>query len=110
MVFEVAVFKVFLLVLVRWGGLIVSAPVLGSRSFPVIAKIGLAALSALVVTPSVAALEQPLPDEPLAFALVAMGEGLIGLMMGFVMTLVFGAVQVAGQVIDMLSGFALMKS
>jgi flagellar biosynthetic protein FliR len=109
MVFEVEVFKVFLLVLVRWGGLIASAPVLSSRNFPITAKIGLAALSALLVTPTVAALDQPLPDEPLAFALVAMGETLIGLMMGFVMTLVFGAVQVAGQIVDMLSGFALMN-
>ena len=108
-IFEVEVFKVFLLVMVRFAGLIVSAPVIGSRNFPARAKVGLSAMIAILITPSVAALEQPLPTEALAFVRFGAGEVLIGLMIGLVMTLVFGAVQVAGQVIDMLSGFAMMN-
>jgi flagellar biosynthesis protein FliR len=108
MVFEVEAFKVFVLVLARFSGLIVTAPVLGSRNFPAAAKIGLIALCAFIVVPVLPA-QGPLPDEALAFALVASGELLIGLIMGFVMVLVFSAIQVAGQLIDMLTGFALIN-
>lgn len=109
MIFEVEVFMVFLLVLIRFSGLIVSAPVLASRNFPPIAKVGFAALAALVVTPMVPALGEPLPDNAVSFAMLAAGEVLIGLMLGFVMTLVFTAVQVGGEIMDMLTGFGLVN-
>ena len=108
-VLEVELFKLFVLVLLRFSGLIVSAPILASRNFPVMAKIGLAALSAMLVVPTLAPLEEALPAQPMGFVLMASGEVLIGLMIGFVMTLVFATVQVAGQIVDMLSGFALMN-
>ncbi|HIJ72831.1 MAG TPA: flagellar biosynthetic protein FliR [Candidatus Hydrogenedentes bacterium] len=108
-IFEVELFKVFVLVLMRFAGLLVSAPVLGSRNFPAIGKIGLAALCAMLVTPNVAALEETTPTEPLGFAVMGAGELLIGLMMGFVMTIAFGAIQVAGQLMDMQSGFGMMN-
>lgn len=109
MILEVEIVKVFLLVLVRFSGLIVSAPILGSINFPVTGKIGLAGLSAIVVTPTVAALHQSLPSDPLEFALMAAGELLIGLLIGLVMMFVFAAIQVGGQVMDMQAGFALMN-
>lgn len=108
-IFEVEVFKVFVLVMIRFSGLVVSAPILGSNNFPVMGKIGLIGLSAIVVTPSVAALDQPIASGPLGFALMGAGELLIGLLMGLVMSLVFGAIQIAGQVMDMQSGFGLIN-
>ncbi|NUM56944.1 MAG: flagellar biosynthetic protein FliR [Candidatus Hydrogenedentes bacterium] len=107
--FEIEVFKVFLLVLVRFTGLIVAAPVLGSNNIPVIAKIGLSGLTALLITPTVPALDQPLPDDAFALASMAAGELMIGLMIGFVMTIAFAAIQVGGQVLDMQTGFGLMN-
>ena len=109
MLFEAEVFKVFVLVLTRISGLLVSAPLLGSRNFPARAKIGLAVLTAFLVTPTLEQLSAPLPDELMTLGLMAGGELAIGLLMGFFMTLVFAAIQIAGQVIDMLSGFALMN-
>ncbi len=106
--FEIEVFKVFVLVLLRCSGLVVAAPVLGSRNFPSRAKITLAALLAVLVTPSVAT-TSGLPDAPMAFFPLAAGEILIGLMIGFVMTLVFAAIQVAGQIMDMQTGFGMMN-
>jgi flagellar biosynthesis protein FliR len=105
----VELFKVYLLVLVRVSGLVMTAPVLSSRNFPATARVGLAAFTALVITSSLPAQGGPLPDGALPFAVLSMGELAIGLMMGFVMQIVFAAVQVAGQVIDMLSGFAMMN-
>ncbi len=109
MLFEAEVFKVFVLVMLRISALLVSAPVLGSSNFPARAKIGLAVLIAFLVTPTIERLNEPLPDAYLTLSLMAVSEVMLGLLMGFFMTLVFAAVQVAGQVIDMLSGFALMN-
>ena len=109
MLFEIEVFKIFILAMARFSGLLITAPVLGSRNFPVIAKAGLAALSAMVVLPSISALAEPLPSDFLHYAIMGAGETLIGMMMGFVMTLVFAAIQIAGQIIDMQSGFALIN-
>ncbi|NIA13081.1 MAG: flagellar biosynthetic protein FliR [Nitrospiraceae bacterium] len=109
LVIEVEVFKVFVLVLVRISGLVITAPLLGSRNFPLVAKIGITGLTAMLITPSVAALSSTLPSEALPFGLLAVGEVLIGLSIGFVMTLVFGAIQIGGQLMDMQSGFALVN-
>ncbi|HEO70625.1 MAG TPA: flagellar biosynthetic protein FliR [Candidatus Hydrogenedentes bacterium] len=106
---EIETLKLFLLVMVRVSGLIVSAPVLGSNNFPVVAKIGLTALTAMLITPTLAALDDSLPSDPVPFAMLAAGELLIGLIMGFVMTLVFAAIQVGGQIMDMQTGFGMMN-
>lgn len=109
MIAELAIFKLFLLALARFAGLMVSAPILGSANFPVMAKAGLAALCAVLVTPTIGALETPIPDGAVAFAWWAAGEFAIGLIMGFVMTLVFAAIQIGGQIMDMQSGFGMMN-
>ena len=108
-IFELEVFKLFVLVMIRFSGLIVTAPVLGSRNMPVMAKAGLAALCAILMTPLIPALPNPLPDELIPLGVMAIGEAAIGVSMGFVMTLAFAAIQVAGEIIDMLSGFAMVN-
>ena len=106
---EVEVFKVFILAFIRFSGLIVSAPVLGSNNIPARMKVGLAAFSAIVVTPIIPAIESTLPSDPLTFAMYGAGELMIGLTMGFVMTVVFAAIQVGGQLMDMQTGFGLVN-
>jgi flagellar biosynthetic protein FliR len=106
---EADVFRVFVLVMVRVSGLLVAAPVLGSGNFPVMTKAGLSALIAILLTPVIPLQPEPLPDDFASYALMALGELAVGLLMGFVMNLAFAAIQVAGQVIDMLSGFALVN-
>lgn len=93
----------------RFSGLIASAPILGSRNVPLIAKIGLSALAAALITPTLPAMTQPLPANMLPLAFMASGEALIGVAMGFVMTLTFGAIQVAGQIMDLQTGFGMMN-
>ena len=109
MIAEVEILKLFLLVAVRFSGLILSAPVLSSANFPVFGKIGLIGLSAFVVTPTIPSLDSPLPGEPFEFALLAASELLIGLIIGLVMQFLFGAIQVAGQIMDMQAGFGLVN-
>lgn len=109
MMFEVEVFKLFVLVLIRFSGLVVTAPVLGSNNIPPMAKIGLSGLAALLITPTVPALDATLPDDAVRFAMLGAGELIIGMAIGFVMTITFAAIQVGGQILDMQTGFGLMN-
>jgi len=109
MVAELEIFKLFVLVLARVGGLMVSAPVLGSPSLPAMAKIGLSAGLALLIVPTLPALGSPLPQEGLALAVVALGELSIGMMIGFVVSILFAAIQLAGQIMDLQTGFGMMN-
>lgn len=106
---EVEIFKVFILAFIRFSGLIVAAPILGSSNIPARVKVGLAVMSAIIVTPVIPALEGNLPSEPLTFAMYGVGELMIGLIMGFVMSLVFAAIQVGGQIMDMQTGFGMVN-
>ena len=47
---EVEIFKVFILAFIRFSGLIVAAPILGSSNIPARVKVGLAVMSAIIVT------------------------------------------------------------
>jgi flagellar biosynthetic protein FliR len=106
---EIEILKLFLLVMIRVSGLVVTAPILSSNNFPVLGKVGLAGITAYLLTPTLPALDTPLPAEALPFALTAAGELLIGMTIGLVMQLVFAAIQVAGQVMDMQSGLGLIN-
>lgn len=108
-IFEIEVFRLFFLVAMRFSGLIVSAPILGSANFPAMGKIGLIGLSALLITPTLTVLPIPVPDDTIGYVLTAAGEVLIGLAMGLVMQFLFAAIQLAGQIMDMQSGFGLMN-
>jgi len=108
-IFEIEVFKLFILVAARVSGLVVAAPVLGSRNYPVVAKIGLVVLIAYLITPTLPARAETLPDDPIAFSILGGSEFLIGLIMGFVMTILFAAIQIGGQIVDMQTGFSMMN-
>ena len=108
-VFEVDVLMLFFLVAMRFSGLVVSAPILGSANFPAMGKIGLIGLSAILITPTLDVLPIPIPQDTVGFVMTAAGEVLIGLAMGLVMQFLFAAIQLAGQIMDMQSGFGLMN-
>ena len=106
---EIEIFKLFLLVMVRFSGLAIAAPVLGSANVPIMAKVGFSFFGALLVTPTLPMMAEGIPEASISFAIMAVGELIIGLMVGFVVGFVFAAVQVGGQVMDMQSGFGMMN-
>lgn len=80
-----------------------SAPVFSSRAFPIRAKIGLAFFVALACQATL----PPAPtiglNEPAAFGAVLQQVG-VGLAIGFVVRLVFAAVELAGEVVGFQMG------
>ncbi|MEW6661737.1 MAG: flagellar biosynthetic protein FliR [Bacillota bacterium] len=97
-----------LLVLVRMASFMVAAPFFAIRQVPGLAKIGLAALLTFLIFPALPPVPAVLlPDTLGGTALVLVGEVLVGLAMGFVATLTFSAIRVAGELADLHMGFAM---
>ena len=93
----------FLWPLTRILGLIMVAPVFGHRAVPSRVKIGLGIFVALIVAPTL----PPMPDVGLGswhglFILVQ--QLLIGIGIGFIMRIVFAAVDAAGEIVGLQMG------
>ena len=99
-------FWAFLQVFVRVSSLFVSAPIFGSREIPTQVKAGLAALLSLVLLPLVkGTLTQTVPASVFGMAVLLLGQALIGLMIGLVVSLLFVAVRLGGDLVDYQMGF-----
>ena len=87
--------------------LFTALPVIGTRMVPARVRIGLAALIALAVQPTLpepsAAVAAIALDSPLALLLVAQ-QVVIGLSLGFAVRVVFAAVEFAGEIIGLQMG------
>ncbi len=105
--FSTEQFWAFLQVFARVSALFVSAPVFGSREIPATVKIGLAGLLSLVLLPIVRpALDgQTMPETVYVMAAKLAGQTIIGLLMGLVVSLLFVAVRIGGDVLDYQMGF-----
>ena len=88
----------------RIVALIATAPILGNTSVPIRVKLGLAIMLTLLVTPTV---EKSLPeiDPSTGMGLIVMlQQVMIGIAIGFVMRIVFVAVEMAGELIGLQMG------
>ena len=119
---------VFLLIAVRAFAMIQTAPILSSEAVPQTAKIALAGLAAFAVLPTAEiyiAANSPngivtLPGGTLSdlryetfnlrFLLLLIGEGIIGIIMGFYLTVIFAAFATAGQFFSLQMGFGASET
>jgi flagellar biosynthetic protein FliR len=99
--------SLWLLVLCRTAAFVGAAPVLSARTWPMPVKAAFAALLAFSVTPSVHAdIRSPWAD-PGLFMLAALKETVTGFALGFLATLVFSAISIAGGLADLQAGFGM---
>jgi len=119
---------VFLLIAVRALAMIEVCPLLSSESIPQVVKISLAGLVAFAVIPTAEifmAANSPtglvtLPGGTLSdlrnetfnlrFFLLIIGEGIIGLIMGFFIMIIFSAFSTAGQFFSLQMGFGASET
>ncbi|NOH12108.1 MAG: flagellar biosynthetic protein FliR [Chloroflexi bacterium] len=106
MLVSIAQAQLFFLALTRTLAILIQVPVLGGRLVPNIVKVGLGiSLAAIMLT------WQPLPPGVegmpfMAFTWAIGRELLIGTLAGFAAVLTFGAISVAGHVMELGSGFS----
>lgn len=102
-------FWTFLVVLFRIGGLMVTAPVFGSPSVSVPVKLGFSTAFAIALTPTTVGKVGTPPEDWLVLVGVLLGETLLGMLIGYLVSLFFGAVQMAGAFIDMQMGYGIFQ-
>jgi len=103
-------FNLFVLVAVRVLAMIEVAPLLSSQGIPQVAKVGLAGFAAAAVFPAVKAMGYAVPDDGAAYALLLVGEAMIGLIMGFFLSIVYSAFTTAGQFFSLQIGFGASET
>lgn len=98
----------YIWVLFRISGLFTFAPFFSSRVIPVYVKAVLIAALTYVVGQSAFITAAP-PKDFITFALVLLQEFITGMAMGFVSLLLFNALYVAGEVMDLELGFGMVN-
>jgi flagellar biosynthesis protein FliR len=97
--------QVFLLVLARIIALLEVAPLFSSGAIPRIAKVGLSLFTAVVILPWVLQAGYPIPDTGLGYVFLMVGEVILGVIMGFLLVIIYAVFQVAGQFFSLQMGF-----
>ena len=100
-------FKAFTLVLFRMSGLFLSAPLLGNRDIPLQVKIGLAALTAFLIFPSVPHAAEALPRNLGGYVGFAAAELAVGVTVGLAASMLLSAFQLAGQHVGTQMGLSM---
>ncbi|MCI6751824.1 flagellar biosynthetic protein FliR [Selenomonas bovis] len=101
---------VFLLMLTRCSGIFMIAPFFGSLNIPVTIRAAAAFAFTLVLFPVVDGLGTvAAPPSVWAFAGAVLAELFIGWLIGFIAYVCFSAIHMAGKVMDMQVGFAVVN-
>jgi len=98
-------FQIFLIILFRVIAMVEVAPLLSSSLIPQLAKIGLSFFTAIVVYPWVVQMGYQIPDNTVQYLMLIIGEVLIGIIIGFFLSIIYAAFQVAGQFFSIQMGF-----
>lgn len=100
----------FILIVLRYAGLFIVTPILSSGAYPRRMKAAAAFWLAVATAPVIAnSYEVVFPDHPLLVAGDVLRELSIGLVIGFLVLLIFSSIQLAGQVIDIKMGFLIVN-
>lgn len=100
---------VFILIFIRMTGLFVIAPIFGRRNIPTYLKIGFSFLMALILINVISISDLGYGENIYQFSFLVIKEFIVGLTIGYVAYLIFTAIYVAGQLIDMQIGFGMVN-
>jgi flagellar biosynthetic protein FliR len=101
----------FLLLAARALALIETAPLLSSEANPQAARVALAGFAAYAAFPASSAINAAgLELFSLSFVFLLVGEAIIGIIMGFFVTIVFSAFSTAGQFFSLQMGFGASET
>jgi flagellar biosynthesis protein FliR len=102
-------FLVYILVLTRVSGLVLTAPFFGSRSVPIRIRAFLAIGLSLIVAPLQGNPAVAVPSDWFHLALMLGREALLGLSLGLAVMIVFTGLQLTGQIIGQMGGVSLAE-
>ena len=100
--------QIFLIEFVRISSVFLTAPIIGSRNIPILVKISFAFLLTVLIYP-IAAKDFILPSDLFSYIVLIFQQVFLGVIIGFLSYLVFAAMQLAGQIIDLQMGFGIVN-
>lgn len=104
---------IFILIMVRYIGMFMIAPIFGSRVIPARVRLGFILFLSFITLPILTNAQgigiPDIPDNLLAVMLAVLGEIAVGLSIGFISYLLFAAIQFAGHYMDLSMGFAIVN-
>jgi len=101
-------FKIFLLILIRISIVLFLFPLFGGKMLPPMVKAGLSLIMAFVLFPVVPIDPAVFPDNALDTLILIFCEFFIGMALALAIHVFFAAAQLAGQLVGMQMGFALI--
>lgn len=105
--FSIAKVEIFVLVLARTAGIFTMVPLFGAKQVPVQIRVALSLALTLVLAPLCMSSNQGvLAVDVLPMVFLVAKEAIVGIVIGFVTVMVFAAIQMAGDFIDVHSGFS----
>ena len=99
--------QLFFLVFLRVGAIMITIPVFESRSIPQLFKLALAFTASLALFPLLGLEAVPISSSVIGLGIGAVGEILLGLVIGFSVKLIFAGIQLAGQMAGYQMGMAI---
>ena len=102
---DIAQFQIYFLTFTRIMATIVHVPVIGGRSVPNLVKIGIGLLLAIFLAPIQTSQSTFVSMDIVAFSIAIGREIIIGTIAGYAADLAFGALQIAGSLMGLGSGF-----
>jgi len=100
---------IFLLIFCRMSSFFVTAPIFGGKNVPDYIKIGLSVLISFLIISSLSIGPLSYPDHFLGYGWFVIQEILVGLLLGFVVYIVYNTLYLAGQLIDFQIGFSMVS-
>ncbi len=101
---DLVAFKLYLLMGTRMSGIFMFAPIFGTRSVPMFMKVGLVAVTTYLFFVTIPMSKNVADVHLLVYAIYILKELSIGIAIGYVAQILFGAIQFAGKMIDMMMG------
>jgi flagellar biosynthesis protein FliR len=99
----------FLLIFARVSGIFTAAPFYNNSHIPIYSKAGAALLISYILLPLVYSSRIAIPEAFWPYIALVASEFLFGLIFGFVSYLIFEAVQMAGNLLDLQVGFGVVN-
>lgn len=102
---------VFVLVLARLSGMLVTAPLFSTFPFPAQVKAALAGLTAFIMYPFVLqSVSFAIPNDLVMLTILLLKEILVGTMIGFSASLIFTGIQMGGHLLSVQMGLAIARA
>jgi flagellar biosynthesis protein FliR len=101
--------QMFFFIFLRVAAILMSMPIINGNSIPVLFKFGLALSASIVLFPLLDLKVFPALTDPGSFAVGAIGEILLGFIIGMAVNLIFVGLQIAGQLSGYQMGMALAE-